>query len=85
MVGIVIFLAVFFRGDLLSSIFTSEASDIAKAYEYLRGYIWEALITCILFAFIGYFNGHSRSTFVMIQGLAQYFLVRLPMSYIMSI
>lgn len=84
-VGIVIFVVVFFKGDVLASIFTSEISDIAKAYEYLRGYIWEALITCILFAFIGYFNGHSRSTFVMIQGLAQSFLVRLPMSYIMSI
>ena len=34
---------------------------------------------------MGYFNGHSRSLFVMAQGLAQSFLVRLPMSYVMSI
>lgn len=34
---------------------------------------------------MGYFNGHSKSMFVMLQGLAQSFLVRLPVSYIMSI
>jgi Na+-driven multidrug efflux pump len=33
---------------------------------------------------MGYFNGHSCSLFVMAQGLAQSFIVRLPMSYIMS-
>ena len=42
-------------------------------------------ITSILFSFLGYFNGHGRSMFVMLQGLAQSFLIRLPMSYIMSI
>ena len=36
-------------------------------------------------SFIGYFNGHSQTMFVMFQGLCQTFLVRLPMSYFMSI
>ena len=34
---------------------------------------------------MGYFSGHNKTIFVMIQGLAQTFLVRLPMSYLMSI
>ena len=42
-------------------------------------------ITCILFSFMSYFNGHGKTVFVMAQGLAQTFLVRLPVSYIMSI
>ena len=42
-------------------------------------------MTPILFSFIGYYNGHSRTLFVMLQGIAQTFIVRLPMSYIMSI
>lgn len=84
-VGVVVGAAVFFKGDLLASIFSSEAQDIARAHEYLRGFALEAVITCILFSFIGYFNGHAKSTFVMVQGLAQSFLVRLPMSYVMSI
>lgn len=72
-------------GDLLSYIFTSDAAVVARSAEYLKGFSLEAIVTCILFSFIGYFNGHSQTMFVMLQGIAQTFLVRLPMSYIMSI
>ena len=34
---------------------------------------------------IGYFNGNQKTFWVMIQGLVQTLLVRLPMAYIMSI
>ena len=34
---------------------------------------------------IGYFNGNNKTLWVMIQGLTQTLLVRLPMAYIMSI
>lgn len=44
-----------------------------------------AVVTAILFSFIGYYNGHSKTLFVMLQGFAQTFIVRLPMSYFMSI
>ncbi len=84
-IGLFIGFFVFFRGDLLASLFTSDAAVIVRAFEFLRGFAPEAVVTCILFSFMGYFNGHSRSLFVMIQGLAQSFLIRLPMSYLMSI
>lgn len=84
-IGIVIAALIFCKGDLVATIFSSNEQDIARAFEYLRGFALEAVITSILFSFLGYFNGHSKSTFVMIQGLAQAFLVRLPMSYVMSI
>ena len=84
-IGLVIAVVVFFRGDLLASLFSNNAQDVARAHEYLRGFAIEAVVTSILFSYMGYFNGHSRSTFVMLQGLAQSFLIRLPMSYIMSI
>ena len=83
-IGLVIAAFAFFRGDLLASIFAKDPQSIAKAFEYLRGLAPEAFLTCILFSFMGYFNGHSRSTFVMIQGLIQSFLIRLPMSWYMS-
>ena len=51
----------------------------------LRGFAAEAVVTSVLFSFMGYFNGHARTVFVMAQGLAQSFLVRLPVSYFMSI
>ena len=84
-IGLVIAAAVFFKGDLLASVFSENPRDIARAFEYLRGFAPEAVVTSILFSFMGYFNGHSRSLFVMVQGLAQSFLIRLPVSYFMSV
>lgn len=84
-IGIFVCIAVFFKGDVISSIFTSDEAVIEKSFEYLRGFALEAITTSISFSFIGYYNGHSQTLFVMFQGIAQTFLVRLPMSYLMSI
>ena len=84
-VGVFVGLFVFFKGDVLAQIFSSDPAVIARSFEFLKGFAPEAVVTCILFSFMGYFNGHSKSVFVMLQGLAQSFLVRLPVSYIMSI
>ena len=84
-IGIFIFLAIFFKGDLISQIFTNDTAVIARSFEFLRGFAPEAVVTAVLFSYMGYFNGHGKSFFVMAQSLAQSFLVRLPLSYIMSI
>lgn len=84
-VGVFIGALSYFRGDLLSVAFASDEEVILRSAEYLKGFALEAVVTSVLFSFIGYFNGHSQTVFVMIQGLAQTFLVRLPMSYLMSI
>lgn len=84
-IGFFIMIATFFFGDYLARLFTADEAVIARAFEFLRGFSPEAVVTCILFSFLGYFNGHSKSLFVMVQGLLQTFLVRLPLSYIMSI
>ena len=84
-IGILIALMSFFRGDLMAMVFSNDASVIARAAEYLKGFAPEAVVTSILFSFVGYFNGHQKTLFVMLQGLAQTFIVRLPMSYFMSI
>ncbi len=84
-IGVFITLLTFLRGDLLAIIFTGDAKVVVRAAEYLKGFSLEAVVTSILFSFIGYFNGHSQTMFVMLQGLAQTFIVRLPMSYVMSI
>lgn len=84
-IGVVIAALALFRGDLLASLFSGNAQDIARAFEYLRGFAPEAVLTSVMFSFLGYFNGHSRSTFVMVQSIAQAFLIRLPVSYLMSI
>lgn len=83
-IGTIIAVSVFFFGDVIASVFSTNPTDIGKAFEYLRGSSLEAVLTCILFSFMGYFNGHARSTFVMIQSIACAMLVRLPLSYLAS-
>ncbi|MCD7949621.1 MAG: MATE family efflux transporter [Erysipelotrichaceae bacterium] len=83
--GCFIFTAVMLKGDLFASIFTNDQDVIKCAGEYLRGFAPETILTSISFSLIGYYNGHEKTLFVMIQGLAQSFIVRLPVSYIMSI
>ena len=82
-IGLMVFYAVFFHGDLISGLFTDDAVVIAKSFEYLRGYASEAVLTAICFSFVGYFNGHQQTLFVMLQGIGQ-ILVRLPFAYYMS-
>lgn len=84
-IGVFICYMTFFHGDLLAGIFTTDEAVILRAAEYLKGFAPEAVVTSILFSFYGYFNGHSRSMLVMVQGLIQSFLIRLPMSWFMSI
>ncbi len=83
-VGIFISYTVFFHGDMVSAVFSSDAPVIMRSAEYLKGFAPEAVVTSILFSFYGYFNGHSRSKIVMLLGVLQSLVVRLPMSYYMS-
>ena len=83
--GCAMFALVFFQGDLLSSVFTTDAAVIQNAFAYLKGFAPETLATAVLFSMVGYFNGSDKTVWVMVQGLVQTLLVRLPMAYIMSI
>lgn len=84
-IGVFVALIAFFRGDLPARLFTEDAAYIAQAADYLKGFAPEAILTCIVFSFIGFFNGHGKSLPVMIQGISASFLVRVPLSYIFSI
>ncbi len=83
--GCAMFAFVFFRGDLLSNVFTTDVAVIQNAFAYLKGFAPETLATAVLFSMVGYFNGSDKTVWVMVQGLVQTLLVRLPMAYIMSI
>ena len=84
-VGCVVFVLVLFKGDVLCSIFSTDAAVIQNGFAYLKGFAPETLVTAILFSMIGYFNGNNKTVWVMTQGLIQTLLVRLPLAYFMSI
>ena len=74
----------FFHGDLLSGIFAHDPQIIAASYDYLKAYGIDCLLTAFLFCFIGFFNGIGMTRFVMLQGIVSAFLIRVPVSYLMS-
>ena len=83
--GIVMFALVLRQGDVLAGLFSTDAEVVRRGFEYLRGFAPETIVTAVLFSMIGYFNGNNQTLWVMIQGLIQTLLVRLPLAYYMSI
>lgn len=84
-IGCVAFAGVMLKGELLTGLFTTDQAVIKNGSAYLRGFAPETILTAVLFSMVGYFNGHDKTLWVMIQGLTQTLLVRLPLAYYMSI
>lgn len=83
--GCAVFALVLLKGDVLASIFSKDPEVVQKGFEYLKGFASETIVTAILFSMVGYFNGNNQTLWVMAQGIVQMLLVRLPLSYYMSI
>ena len=64
--------------------FAEDGAVIAAAWEYLKAYAIDCLLTSFLFCFIGYFNGCGRTLFIMVQGFVGALGVRLPVAFLMS-
>lgn len=82
--GVVIGWFSFFHGIVLTGFFNKDPVIAAAGAEYLKAYAIDVLLTSFLFPFIGYFNGRGSTGFVMLQGLAGAFGVRIPVSFFMS-
>ena len=83
--GCLVFVLVLLKGDVLAGCFSTEEVVVQTAFAYLKGFAPETIVTAVLFSMVGYFNGHNQTLWVMCQGLIQTLLVRLPLSYFMSI
>lgn len=80
-----LFVLVLLKGDALATIFSTDAEAVQKGFEYLKGFTPGTIVTAVLFSMVWYFNGNNQTLWVMIQGIVQTLLVRLPLSYCMSI
>lgn len=83
--GCAVFALVLLKGDVLVGIFSPDTEVVQKGFAYLKGFAPETIVTAVLFSMVGYFNGNDQTLWVMIQGMIQTLLVRLPLSYFMSI
>ena len=82
--GLLMGWAAFFHGDVLAGLFAEDGAVIAAAWEYLKAYAIDCLLTSFLFCFIGYFDGCGRTLFVMVQGFVGALGIRLPVAFLMS-
>jgi len=82
--GVIMGWLAFFHGDMLALIFDKDTAIAAEAFSYLRAYAIDTLMTPFLFCFIGYFNGCGKTLFVMLQGIAGAFFVRIPVAWAVS-
>ena len=82
--GLVMGWAAFFHGDLLAGLFAEDTAVIGAAWEYLKAYAIDCLLTSFLFCFVGYFNGHGQTVFVMVQGFVGALGVRMPVAFVMG-
>ncbi|MBR0173197.1 MAG: MATE family efflux transporter [Lachnospiraceae bacterium] len=83
-VGCVMFYVSFFHGVSLASLFAKDMEVAVAGADYLRAYAIDCMLTPIFFCFIGYYNGIGMTRFVMMQGIISAFLVRVPVSFLMS-
>lgn len=84
-IGVGMFFLSYFHGDAMAGIFSSDESVILAGADYLRAYAMDCMFTAIFFCYIGFYNGIGQTKFVMLQGIAGAFGVRVPVSYFMSI
>ena len=84
MAGLLMGWAAFFHGDVLAGIFADDPAVIAAAWEYLKAYAIDCLLTSFLFCFVGFFNGCGQTLFVMAQGMIGALGVRLPVALLVS-
>lgn len=82
--GVALCLVAFFGGGLLARIFTKDEQSIYYAAQYLKGFALDCLVGSLALTLLGFFNGLGHSTFVMIQGLAGAFIVRIPVVLLIS-
>lgn len=81
--------AAYFHGSSLSSIFVNATTEyrnevIRDSAQFLKATSIECFVLSIAYCLTGYFNGMGKTTFVMLQGLAAIFLVKIPYAYIQS-
>ena len=81
--GFVMFYLSFFHGDLLCGLFAKDPDVVAAGFDFLKAYGIDCLLTCFLFCFIGFYNGLGHTGFIMIQGIAAAFLIRIPVAFVM--
>ena len=80
LMGSIMAYLLFFHGDAFSLLFVNDELVAGYSAEYLKATAIECFIHSVCCCLTGYFNGLGKTAFVMAQGLAASFLVRIPLA-----
>lgn len=69
---------------VLPSLFTKDVTVQNMCGSYIKAYSYDCILTSIVFCLSSMFTGCGKSTFTMAQDLAATFLVRVPVTYLVS-
>ncbi|WP_331000424.1 MATE family efflux transporter [Clostridium sp. NSJ-145] len=82
--GILVCIYCQFLPHTITSIFTKDVEVIASAAMYLKSYSFDCILVAFIFCMNSYFSGCGRSMIAFIHSMIATFVVRIPMSYLMS-
>lgn len=82
--GILICIYCQFLPYTITSIFTKDAEVVTAAAMYLRSYSFDCMLVAFIFCMNSYFSGCGRSGIAFIHSMIATFVVRIPISYVMS-
>lgn len=83
-VGVFLAYFSFSHGDPLADVFSRDREVVLAMTDYLRVYAIDCLLISFMFCMTGFFNGCGRTAFVIFQGVAEAFGVRILVPYLMN-
>lgn len=73
-----------FDGSIFTRIFSSDQAVIKNAALYLQTYSFDCLCTSFIFCYNGYLNGGGYTVFTMLHSLLATFILRIPLTLVIS-
>ncbi|MGH4140271.1 MATE family efflux transporter [Clostridium sp.] len=82
--GIMFYVYAQWNPTSMTALFSKDAQVIAIAALYLRSYSLDCILVCFVFCMNSFFSGCGNSLFPMIHSLLATFIIRIPVSFILS-
>lgn len=82
--GIVFYIYSQIFPEKITSLFSNDKEVIYTAAMYLRSYSIDCILVCFIFCMNSFFSGCGHPIFPMIHSLIATFLIRIPVSFVLS-
>lgn len=74
-----------FDAEPLIGLFAKDSTEVVRlGSQYMRGYVWDAILAGVHFSFSGYFCAYGLSGISFLHNSLSIICVRIPLSYLAS-